>query len=158
MYHVIKAQARLSSSSCYLHHGRNSSSSNHHCHHHHGPKASYSMGSNHMDQWRLWRHKTLSSHLQQGSTISKGSKHHQGISNMAPPSPWSSWVSIMGFITSSGSSWDHHQLIMSTSINLAASYCDHCKGHHQVSRLHITVVVIKDNHQSGVGINDNLQQ
>ena len=27
-----------------------------------------------------------------------------------------------------------YQLIMSTSINLAASYCDHCKGHHQVSR------------------------
>ena len=28
-----------------------------------------------------------------------------------------------------------YQLIMSTSINLATSYCDHCKGHHQVSRL-----------------------
>ena len=49
---------------------------------------------------------------------------------------------------------DHHQLskapwTSSTSIDLAASCCDHCKGHHQVSRLHITVVVIKDNHQAG---------
>ena len=48
--------------------------------------------------------------------------------------------------------------IMSTSINPAASYCDHCKGHHQVTRLHSSVVGIKDKHQTGVGINDKLQQ
>jgi len=44
----------------------------------------------------------------------------------------------------------------------AASYCDHCKGHTSSSssdiRLPTSVVGIKDNPQSGVGINDNLQQ
>ena len=30
----------------------------------HGSKASYGMGSNHMHQWRLWRHKASSSHKQ----------------------------------------------------------------------------------------------
>ncbi|CAF1537059.1 unnamed protein product, partial [Adineta steineri] len=43
----------------------------------------------------------------------------------------------------------------------AASYCDHCKGHTSSSsdtRFPTSVVGIKDNPQSGVGINDNLQQ
>jgi len=37
----------------------------------------------------------------------------------------------------------------------AASYCDHCKGHTSSSS---SIVGIKDNLETGVGINDNLQQ
>ena len=48
------------------------------CHHHHGPKASYSMGSNHMHQWRLWRHKASSRHLQAASSSNKLHLHHLG--------------------------------------------------------------------------------
>jgi hypothetical protein len=115
---------------CHLHHGRNSSS-NHHTSimsETHGSKASYGMGSNHMHQWRLWRHKASP-----GCIINKSS------------------ISIITI----------NQTIKRptfTSIDLAASYCDHCEAHHQVSRVHITVVVIKDNHQAGVGINDKLYQ
>lgn len=113
MYHVIKAR-----------------------HHHvisimsktHDSKASYSMGSNHMHQWRLWRHKASSRHLQAASSSNKLHLHHLGS-------------------TTSNKLHEHH-----------LQACDHCKGHHHVSRLHIIVVVIKCNHQAGVGINDNLQQ
>ena len=56
-------------------------------------------------------------------------------------------------------------IIMHTSssdiiIIKAASYCDHYKGHTSSSsldiRLSASVVGIKDNSQTGVGINDNL--
>ena len=109
-------------------------------------------------------------------------RHQQGISNMAPPSPRvaSSTRKPISNITINqtikGPSSTHQPYkgpsgsstylqgsnrvktmnIMSTSINLAASYCDHCKGHHRVIRLHSSVVGIKDKHQTGVGINDNL--
>jgi hypothetical protein len=167
--------------SCHHQHGRNSSS-----HHHtsimsetHGFKASYGMGSNHMHQWRLWRHKASSKHLQAASIMSetRGSKASYGMgSNMAlspssglhhikqAPSPSSNQSNHQGTIISSPRLHEHHHQLSkspwtsSTSINLAVSCCDHCKGHHQVSRLHTTVVVIKYNHQAGVGINDNLQQ
>ena len=107
----------------------------------HGSKASYGMGSNHMHQWRLWRHKASSRHLQAASSSNKLHLHHLGS-------------------TTSNKLHLHHlgSTTSSTSIDLAVSCCDHCKGHHQVSRLHTTVVVIKYNHQAGVGINDNLQQ
>ena len=137
----------------------------------HGSKASYSMGSNHMHQWR---HEDI--------------RHQKGISNKAPPSPRapSSTKRLHNppspSTIPSGSSRDHHQLINHTR--------DH-QGHQHISkarigskpwpsclqastRLHRTVttarvtikwqvsysyvVGIKDKHQTGVGINDTLQQ
>ena len=110
--------------------------------------------------------------------INEDIRHQQGISNMAPPSPRA--TSSTSIINKKLHLHHHHQLnhqgtirvinnlqgsnrvktmtIMSTSINLAASYFDHCKGHHRMTRLHSSVVGIKDKHQTGVGINDKLQQ
>ena len=91
--------------------------------------------------------------IQHGSTISKGY-----IINKQAPSPSFGLHHIKQAPSPSSQSMkpskDHHQLskapwTSSTSIDLAASCCDHYKGHHRVSRLHITVVVIKDNHQAG---------
>ena len=100
-------------------------------------------------------------------------RHHQVISSKAPPSPSSKDQAVIKYInwtmgsttkcngskpsagatSSTIKAWDHQlskaPWTSSTSIDLAASSCDHCKGHHQVSRLLITVVVIKDNHQAG---------
>jgi hypothetical protein len=105
-----------------------------------------------------WLHHLQELHHKQRGSISTITINHTINVLKGPSSAHQPYKGPLGSSTYlQGSNRVKTMTIMSTSINQAASYYDHCKGHHQVTRLHITVVGIKDNHQSGVGINDNLQ-
>ena len=135
--HECIMSPRLSSSSCHLHHNikaiikaiiiimSSSCTSNHHhlnwTNHHRSSTISSRSGNHQVHQLDHGLHHKV----QRLKAITKSyiiNKHHQG-----HPSPSSGLHYIIRVLMG------QHQFIMSTSINLAASYCDHCKGHHQAS-------------------------